>query len=239
MKKIITIILFLASITLQAQKKQQLNLPDYDHKWLHFGFTVGTSIMDFSIEKADNFFSENEFNQVYSIESESSPGLLLGPVSNVHLGEYFDFRFLINLSFGERNLNYLIVEDTTAQNPVLTMHKMKIASTYLEFPLLLKYKAMRLNNYRPYLIAGINPKIDLAAQKKIKEEEKPKIRLNNMDLAWEVGAGIDFYLPYFKLSTELKYSAGIRNMVVPDDTQFTGAIKNMRSNVWMISLHFE
>ncbi|NJO91816.1 MAG: PorT family protein [Chloroflexia bacterium] len=164
---------------------------------------------------------------------------MLGPVSNLRLGEYWDLRFLINLSFGQRNLNYLIVEDTTVANPVLTKHKMKIASTYLEFPLLLKYKAMRINNYRPYLIAGINPKVDLAAQKKIKQEEMPKIRLNNLDVAWEVGAGIDFYLPYFKFSTELKYSGGIRNMVVPDGTQFTSAIKKMNSNIWTISLHFE
>ncbi len=98
---------------------------------------------------------------------------------------------------------------------------------------------MRINNYRPYLIVGINPKIDLAAQKKIKEEEMPKIRLNNLDVAWEVGTGIDFYLPYFKFSTELKYSAGLRNMVVPDGTQFTSSIKKMNSNIWTISLHFE
>ena len=164
---------------------------------------------------------------------------MLGPVSNLRLGKYLDLRLLVNLSFGQRNLVYIMVEDTAAANPVLSSHTMKLSSTYLEFPLLLKYKAMRINNYRPYLVAGINPKIDLAAQKKIKEEEMPKIRLNNLDIAWEVGAGIDFYLPYFKFSTELKYSAGIRNMVVPDGTQFTNSIKKMNSNIWTISLHFE
>jgi len=241
MKNIITLILFLATLSVSAQPlhQQQKNLPEYDQKWLHFGFTIGTNIMDFSIVKADNFFSETQFNQIYGIENRPNVGFHLGPISNLRLGEYFDLRLLINLSFGQRDLTYRMVADTTAANPVLTTHTMKLASTYLEFPLLLKYKAMRINNYRPYLIAGVNPKIDLAAQKKIKEEEMPKIRLSQFDVAWEVGAGIDFYLPYFKLSTELKYSAGTRDMVVRDETQFTSSIKKMHSNIWMISLHFE
>ncbi len=240
-KFLLILLLFFISNTSSAQyeQQQQKNLPEYDYKWLHFGFTVGTNVMDFGIVNADNFFSTSQFNQVYAVENKPNVGFVLGPVSNLRLGKYFDLRLLINLSFGQRNLEYLMIEDTTTSNTVLEKHTMKLASTYLEFPLLLKYKATRINNYRPYLIAGLNLKIDLAAQKKIKEEEMPKIRLNNLDVAWEVGAGIDFYLPYFKFSTELKYSAGIRNMVVPDGTQFTSSIKKMNSNIWTISFHFE
>lgn len=239
MRKIHILFLLLFSFSISAQERHIQNLPDYEYKWLHFGFTVGTNVMNFGISKADNFFDENTINQIYSIECQPNAGFHLGPVSNVHLGEYFDLRLLINLSFGQRNLTYLTVDDTASQNPSLTSHTMKLASTYLEFPLLLKYKAMRLNNYKPYLIAGINPKIDLAAQKKIKEEEMPKIRLNNSDLSWEIGFGIDFYLPYFKFSPEIKFSSGLRDMVVRDNTQFTSSIKKMNSTIWMLSFHFE
>jgi hypothetical protein len=239
MKIIIFFLTLFISFSLSAQQKKVQNLPNFEHKLLHFGFTVGTNVMNFGITLNDNFFDEKKFNQIYSIESHSIPGFHLGPVADLHLGEYFDLRLLIDLSFGQRNLNYLIVADTSALNPVLTAHTMKIPSTYMEFPLLLKYKAARLNNFKPYLIAGINPKIDLAAQKKIKDEEMPKIRLKRTDLAWEAGFGIDFYLPYFKFSPEIKYSRGLKNMVVRDNTQFTSAIKNLNSNIWTISLHFE
>ena len=232
-------LLIFVPLLLSAQERKQQNLTDYEHKRLHFGFTVGTNIMNFDITKDDFFFSETVFNQVYSIENQSIPGFMLGPVSNFHLGEYFDLRLLINLSFGQRNLKYLIVEDTAAQNPKLVTHTMKLASTYLEFPLLIKYKAQRLDNFRPYIIAGVNPKIDLAAQKKIKEEEMPKIRLSRYDLAWEIGLGLDFYLPYFKFSPEIKFSRGLNNMVVRDNTQFTSSIKHMNSNIWTLSFHFE
>jgi hypothetical protein len=239
MKINLGIIFLFISFSLVSQEKRLQNLPDYEHKILHFGFTVGTNIMNFDIDKADNFFNETEFNQIYSIENNSIPGFHLGPVSNLHMGEYFDLRFLINLSFGQRNIKYLLVEDTTSQNRVLSYHTMQIASTYLEFPLLIKYKAQRYNNIRPYIIAGINPKIDLAAQKKIKEEEMPKIRLNRSDLAWELGFGIDFYLPYFKFSPEIKYSCGLNDMIGRDNTQFTSSIKRLNSNIWMLSFHFE
>jgi hypothetical protein len=238
MKRYFFILLFIPMIVNSQVKKQQ-NLPDFEYKWLHFGFTVGTNIMNFGITKADNFYSETDFNQVYAIENQSIPGFILGPVSNIHMGEYFDFRFLVNLSFGQRNLTYLRVEDITKPNPKLTYHTMKLASTYLEFPLLVKYKAVRLNNMKPYIVGGINPKIDLAAQKKIKDEDMPKIRLNRLDLAWELGFGIDLYLPYFKLSPEIKYSRGLNDMVVRDNTQYTGAIKKLNSNIWTLSFHFE
>lgn len=239
MKNILIYLFLFSPIFSEAQERKLQNLPDFEYKWLHFGFTVGTNIMNFGITKDDNFFSETEFNQVYAIENKSNPGFLLGPVADLHMGEYFDLRFLINLSFGQRNLIYYIVEDTNTVSPVLSSHTMKLASTYLEFPLLIKYKAARLNNIKPYIIAGINPKIDMAAQKKIKDEELPKIRLKKFDLAWDAGFGIDFYLPYFKFSPEIKYSCGINDMVVRDNTQYTSSIKHLNSNIWMVSFHFE
>jgi len=239
MRKLTTIFLIFCSISILAQQQRLQNLPQLDRKWLHFGFTVGTNIMDFTIDKADNFFSVEEFNQIYAIENEPNVGFHLGPVSNLRINDYLHLRLLIDLSFGQRNLSYWMVNDTAAASPTLTKHTMKLSSTYIEFPLLLKYKAMRLNNISPYLLAGINPKIDLAAQKKIKEEEMPKIRLNRFDLAYELGCGIDFYLPYFRFSTELKYSVGLLNASVPDGTQYTDAIKRMNSRMWMLSFHFE
>jgi hypothetical protein len=239
MRKFTTILLLICTLSVWAQKQQLQNLPQLDRKWLHFGFTVGTNIMDFTIDKADNFFSQTQFNQVYAIENKTNMGFHLGPVSNLRINDFFHLRLLIDLSFGQRNLTYWLVNDTTVANPILSKHTMKLSSTYIEFPLLLKYKAMRLNNISPYLLAGMNPKIDLAAQKKIDDSEMPKIRLNRFDIAYEVGSGIDFYLPYFRLSTELKYSVGLLNVVVHDGTQYTDAIKRMNSRMWMISFHFE
>ncbi len=222
----------------QYKDPKQKNLPDYEYKILHFGFSIGANIMDFGIIKAEDFFSTANFDKVYSVENDQVAGFNLGPIMSFRVGKYLDFRTLIILSFGQRNLQYRTIVDNNTSG-VLKLHTMKISSTYLECPLLLKYKSKRMNNFQPYIIAGVNPKYDLAAQKKIKESERPKIRLNNFDVAGELGAGLDFYLPYFKFSIELKYSMGTKNMIIYDNTQYTKSIDRMTSNVWMLSFHFE
>ena len=49
----------------------------------------------------------------------------------------------------------------------------------------------------------------LPAKKEFDDEKPIYIRIKRPDLYYEVGAGLDFYLTYFKLSVELKMSNGI------------------------------
>jgi hypothetical protein len=54
---------------------------------------------------------------------------------------------------------------------------------------------------------------------------------------------MDFYLTYFKLSVELKLSTGMRdvivNEIVPQHPEFKNAIEKMKSQIWVLSFHFE
>ncbi len=240
-------LLILCCITLSSaysQKKRVLNNPNYDRKWIHFGFTLGLNTMDFTIDNSEALLASDnngryELDKVYGVENQYGPGFHIGPIVNLRLGKYFDARALFGtLSFGQRTLLYRMRESGTNGDPEYTTLKMPIESVFVEFPLQIKYKSQRLNNYRPYLIGGINPKIDLAARKKIKEDEI-KIRLNRFDAYYEVGFGVDYYLPYFKFSTELKLSVGLTDVTVHDDTQYTHAIERMNSKMIMLSFHFE
>ncbi len=234
------VLLFLVSTGIFAQNSKVKNLKKFDKKRLHFGYTLGFNTMNFSIHKADNFHNTSELSEIYSIESVAKVGFQVGIISNLRLGEYFDLRLLLNVTLGQRDLEYNIIEDTISSNKYkYSSHKMQIASTFLSFPFHIKYRAKRISNYRPYLIAGINPKIDLASQKKIKEEEMPKIRLKRFDFYYEIGFGVDYYLPYFKLSTEIKFGAGLLNIIKGDNTQYTNSIDKMNSRMFMISFHFE
>ena len=240
--KRITIIMLLLSFTFTgfSQKEKLQNLKDYDRARLQFGFSVGLNTADFYLRNSDNFYNTSEISEIYAIENIQSVGFQLGPISNLRLGEYLDLRLLVLLTFSQRDLEYYILQDTAEDNSLIyDYYKMKLSSTFIEFPLLLKYKAERINNIRPYIIAGINPKLDLSARKKIPEIEMPKIRLKQKDLYYEVGAGMDFYTPYFKFTTELKFSAGLFNLMQPDDTQFSSSIDYLKSNMIMLSFHFQ
>jgi len=243
-KKLFLLLLVLLVFDASAQKSRVKNLPKYDARVLHFGFALGLDNFDFTIRNSDDFFIKDAngnyiIDRIYGIENQTTNGFHIGPISNLRINKYFDVRFLILLTFGQRDLNYKIAQDPRTEEEPFRIHTMKIESTFVEFPLLLKFKSKRLNNFRPYLIGGINPKLDLAAQKEIDDEEKPKIRLHDFDVYWEIGFGIDFYLMYFKFSTELKFSVGLRNVLVYDDTQFTDAIQRMSSKMFVLSFNFE
>lgn len=219
------------SFVANGQRKKVLNTPKYDLDPLHFGFTVGFNTMDFNIYNSKLI---NTFDSVYAVNNIRQAGFNLGIVSNLRLAPFLDLRFLPGITFGQRDMEYLVRGKDEFYKRV-----MKIESTFLEFPLTLKYKAKRINNYRPYLIAGLNYRLDLAARKKIKEEEKPMILLERNDVYYELGFGVDYYLPYFKFSTEIKYCVGLGNMIRNDGTEYSLAIEKLISNLVMISFHFE
>ena len=76
------------------------------------------------------------------------------------------------------------------------------------------------------------------------DDEKPVyLRLKRPDLYYETGAGLDFYLKYFKFSVELKLSNGLGNIIAderaPGYPEFRNAIEKMKSQMWIVAFHFE
>ncbi|NJK98837.1 MAG: PorT family protein [Bacteroidales bacterium] len=227
---IFIVLLGLLMFSAQAQRAKILNYSTHDDKPIHFGFCLGLNSMDFIIKHSDNAIPRGAF--IADI-SKSNPGFHIQIVSNYRLGEYFDLRFLPGISFGQRDFMFYKKDSLVNEN-----HKLE--SNYLEFPLLLKYKAKRLNNMRPYVISGTNFRVDLA--KTFSEEDEIYMDLKRFDLNYEVGVGIDFYLPYFKLTTEIKYSYGFFNMLERRNTnepQYQSAIERLNSSIFMFSLYFE
>lgn len=174
-----------------------------------------------------------------------NPGINIQIVTNLRPGKYFDFRFLPGVAFGQRNIKfYTVMRDSVGGTFEQTYNeRQRLESSYLEFPFLLKYKGQRLNNTRPYIIGGVNIRYDLAGKKQYDDEKPIYLRLKRADLYYELGAGLDFYLPYFKFSVELKMSTGLRDIIVhdpaPGNPQFANSIERMRSQIWIVAFHFE
>ena len=231
MNKRTAIFLFLLiPVVLTAQKAKPKNDSNYDERLLHFGFSMGANTMDFQIKMNSESALQAE---VVSLK----PGLNIQIVTDYRPATYLDFRFLPGVSFGQRNVNFY---DSTGTQWGETQI---LESSFLEFPLLVKYKGMRLNNTRPYVIGGVNFRYDLAGKKDYDDASNVSMRLKRADFYYEVGAGIDFYLPYFKLTIEAKMSNGLFDVLVhdPDDRnpQYVNSIQSMRSQMWVLSFHFE
>jgi hypothetical protein len=232
-RSLLLVLFLLISVCLTAQKQKPKNVSWYDDKVLHFGFTVGFNTMDFNITPSKAHMNADS---LYPDVSVLNPGINIQIVSDLKPGRYFDIRFLPGVSFGQRGIMYY-------KNKVLVNKQQRLESSFVEFPLLLKFKGDRLNNVRPYLIGGLNYRYDLAGKKQYDEEKPVYIRVKRSDLYYEVGTGLDFYLPYFKFSVELKMSNGLRDILVHDPAsghpQYSNAIEKMRSQIWIVSFHFE
>lgn len=231
---LIVILLVFAAAGANAQKKKPLNRSWYDEKPFHFGFSIGFNTMDFRVVPDQEYYT---VDSLYPEVAQLSPGINIQIVMDYHPAEYWDLRFLPGVSFGQRRLNYYSSTEVYDDQQV-------VESSFLEFPLLLKYKGMRLNNVRPYLIGGLNLRHDLAGRKGYDDDKEVYLRLRRSDLYYEFGAGLDFYLPYFKLAVEIKMSNGLRNVLVGDDPapgypQYVNAIYKLRSQIWVLAFHFE
>ena len=214
----------------QRHKKPQ-NLPRYDFKKIHFGFTLGINSLNFHINKNNDFLINDT---LLTMLAEDQKGFNLGIVSNLRLGRYTDLRFIPTLVFGERILNYKFNNQSN-----LTLQDKRIESTLIDFPISFKYKSARYNNFRTYVICGVKYSLDIASQSEIDDEGQEIVKLNNHDLMLEGGFGIDFYLQYFKFSPQIKLSHGIINVLSKDNTLYTETINNLKTTSWMLSFTFE
>ena len=240
---------------LQAQNVE-LNLQGYNEQPYHFGFILAMNIMDFSVKPVDNVaqyqwkkeqapdLPNADDYRVLGVTAASSPGFSVGILGNLRLMRFVDLRFIPSLSFGSRTLQYNIrgtgMAGTPAGSDTTFLVNKKVNSTYLTFPLLIKYRSWRKDNYGAYLIGGVNYSIDLAAAKKTKQDTGTgDIKLRTHDVAAELGAGFDFYNAYFKLSVEAKMIFGLKNLMVNDNTLYSGSINQLHSKIFMLSFTFE
>ena len=230
---ILTLIFLLYHLYSYGQKQKPKNESWYDEKLLHFGFSLGLNTMDFNITPSQTYLATDS---LYPEVSKLNPGINIQIVTDLRPAKYLDIRFLPGVSFGQRTVRYY-------KNQVLYNEQQRLESSFLEFPLLLKFKGDRLNNVRPYVIGGLNYRHDLAAKKEFDDEKPVYIRIKRPDLYYELGAGLDFYLTYFKLSVELKMSNGIGDVLVreqaPGHPEYSNAIEKMKSQIWIIAFHFE
>ncbi len=230
-KNIILIILLISVLPSFSQRKKVFNLPRYDFVKLHFGMALGMNSMQATVYHSDAFPT---LDSVYALNVNPQMGFNINIVTNYNINKYASIRFLPGLNFGQRNLEYTLYNGKKYSTKL-----MEIESTYLDFPLLFQFKSDRLNNFRMYLIGGFNYKLDLSSQKKIPDEEKPKIRFKRHTFCYETGVGFDFFLPYFKFAIEAKASFGINNVLIPDQSQYSTSVNALKPKMITISFLFE
>ncbi len=246
--------LLLVSQASFAQKRGVTNLPKYDLDPYHFGFILAVNHMLFSMKPmdghhftvwepidADDVSIPSTANlRQYEVLGVPTPGFTIGIVGNLRLGNHFDLRFIPSLAFGERYLDYSILRVNDAGAEELIPLRKSIASTFVDFPLLFKFRSARDNNIAAYLIGGGKYSLDLASNKKNEDRNNNlPVRLNQHDISAELGVGFDFYTNYFKFGVEAKMSYGLFDILVRDGSLYTEGIAKINNKIFQLSFTFE
>ena len=217
--------------TVHAQRIIVKNQEKYDKQWIHFGFLLGTNKTNFKVSRVENLLQNDS---VLFLSADGQTGFDLGIISNLRLAENFDLRFTPMLAFSQRDINYNMTLKVGGSNVVTK----KIESTFIQFPLLLKFKSNRVNNYRFYVLGGAKYMIDLVSQANVENDEQ-LVKLKKYDYGYEIGLGMDLYLPLFKFAPEIKMYQGIPNMLANDNAVYTTTLNSLKSRIWSISFTFE
>ena len=182
---------------------------------------------------------------VYNVETHQTPGFTVGIIGSKRLGRYFDLRFIPSLSFSERRISYNIAIKGTDGSVDMRDITKSIGTTFVEFPLNIKYRSKRYNNIGAYIFGGVNPKLDLASQKDNKETDgQGNEFINNLvtkrfDCAAEIGTGFDIYNQWFKMGIEVKMSYGFMDIVKSPAFIYTAPIDKLRNKLFQVSFIFE
>lgn len=228
-----------------------------DDETLHFGFAFQYVNAEYKIIKVpnwnapiENIDSPGNFESFTAIKSPPNPGFGLGFVSDLYLNKNMNLRFTPTLVFGDRFIRYRFnrtldnkFEDVVEEQDGASWVEKTVKSTMVEFPLLLKLKSDRRNNFRAYLIGGLKYGIDIASEQKTNDEKKTyfnKMLKNHKNfMSYEMGIGFDLYFEFFKLSPEIKLSNSFKSIVERNDTPYSNALEKLFLRNLIISLYFE
>jgi len=235
------LILILLLFTVSSNAQVGKNYPTFDHKKFHFGFALGINTADFNYKyKLDSA----NIDSIVSLDVKKQGGFNLGIVSSWDINPLIHLRFVPSLSFQERVFTYTYKNPDyykdTETNEKYINRESRLGSTTLDFPLMLKLRTKRINNFAAYFLTGMQYSIDLATQAKVKPDlSNPIMKMKQYDYSYQFGGGFDFFLEYFKFAIELKISNGLRDVNIYDDTFFNGPITDLRTKVWWFSITFE
>ncbi len=248
MRRLLTLLLYIAALTLTAsgQERKPQNKPYIDLRPTHFGISVGFHMQDIEFRNvgpqvvvADD--GTETIETVVCDQDNWNPGFSVGVLADQLLTKHLSLRVAPTMHFGAKHLMYHFLTRTDNEGRMLTATQ-DMKNTYIAFPINLKFSSERFNNHRPYLIGGINPMINLTSK------SQDFIQLKRYDTMLEFGLGCDFYLPFFKLIPELKFSYSLVNSLDSGHADeltdasyrvYTNSVSSGHSKMVTLTFYFE
>lgn len=233
MRKLFYLLILFLSLQSQAQfkgifgKNPLINLENFDKQRVYWGYFLGFNSYDFKIDYINTPQKD--------ISSKTVAGFNVGLVGDLRLQKYINLRFEPGLYYTQRNLTY-----TGFNKKIDALREVK--STYIHFPLLVKFSSERIGNVRPYIEGGVSATLNLASNSKsIDDNVQQRFRVIPWTKNYELGFGIDLYLEYFKFSPSIRGVFGLGDELIRDNdpnSPWTGNIQALKTRAILVNFTF-
>ena len=226
--KTLIFILLTMGIAMDAQAqfsaRDNANYLDFQSKRYYFGMSFGANIAKFRVIQANALYTDQS---LHIVESAPKGGFNIHLISNLKMGEYFDFRFNPGFSFMYRQLIY----NNSASK--------EIESVYFETPFGIRFKSAPYKDKRAFVSAGLKYGYDVASNSRSRKAEN-LIKLSPHDFQWEAGIGMQIFYPFFIFSPEIKISRGLGNSLIYNrNLPESIVLDRINSQIVTISFNFE
>ncbi len=245
-RTLLMLTLCLTVLMTTAQERKVQNKPYTDLRPLHLGILVGMNLQDIELENVgpQTITMEDGTTKTQTCLLYTSPrnaGFSVGVLADLRLSQHLNLRLTPTMHFGAKHLTFYNMTELTPEGRLLEMTQ-DMKSTYISFPVGLKFSAERWNNYRPYIIAGVSQLVNLTSK------NQDFLQLKRTDTMLEIGLGCDLYLPFFKLIPELKFCYSLTNALDTShanelqDTNkrmYANAVKSGQTKMIVLTFYFE
>lgn len=249
------VILFTLSIIIGLNSFGQFNAPNreehlYDQFWLGITFGAANQHFDYILQKA-TIPNTGTTKYLTNIGNDNNLYYTMGLSATMRIFKKLQLRTTPSVILGKNNINGISFAPTDSLQYTLNSN-----SSILYIPLQLKYESDRYSFFRQrdfithYIIAGAGMYYDFSNSNTslypndISTGSSNASVIKKTDYAWEIGAGLSFYLKYATISPELKFSYSFKNVVDPNSSNTilnnsNSIIKSMNNNYVFFTILIE
>lgn len=212
-------------------KERLANIENFDKRFLTWGYFLGFNSYDFKIDYKEDLGDANT-----EIAIESQAGFNVGLIGDMRINQYINLRLEPGLYFTQRAFTFPGFEE---ERDFLR----EVKSTYIHVPLLVKFSTKRLNNFKPFVVAGVSRSWNLSSNENNPEDnEEGQFRMTAGTNYFELGFGVDFYLYFFKFTPSIRGVFATSDELVPDDSPnspWTSNIDQLSTRAIFINFTFQ
>ncbi|TAE41420.1 MAG: PorT family protein [Runella slithyformis] len=198
----------------------------YENKLVHYGFLFALPVTRFRFTHSDGFNADS----TRLISAPATAGFRMGLVANLYLTDHWDLRVTPSVSLYDRVLEYQFTNGKSRRE--------LREATWIELPILLKYKSKRRMNSRMYMIGGMT----FGTETNVRRRSQPgseRLNTKSYDVTLDYGFGFEKFLAYTKFSPEVRFSHGLVNLFQGGDMPTSTSLRRLTTHTVTLYVMFE